>query len=113
MQDMNRVMILILLIGLLYALYSYQQSINASTTQSTSAKKIKKPIKKLVKKPIKQIKSPVKQPVANDEQMEQIEIESEEDLGSGYKQDSVMGDSLASGSLSFLDDKSNTDSLFF
>ena len=108
MQDMNRVMILILLIGLLYALYSYQHSINASSDKLPVARKTKKPIRKHIKKPVKQIREPVR-----NVREEPIEIESEDDLGSGYKQESVMGDSLASGSLSFLDDKSNNDSLFF
>lgn len=99
MQDMNRVLILILIIGLLYALYKYQNSINDVPTLKDTKKK-----SKMIGHKTKQINN---DPVSN-------ELLDSDD-GSIYKQDSGDIESLASGaSLSFIDENSEGgDSLFF
>jgi len=92
---MNRIIILALLIGLLYALYKYQNGLEISNNQP---KKIKDKTKS--KKPKKKSKEI------------DFDPESEHDE-SIYKQDPMVGlDSLGSASLSFLDDQTQ-DSLFF
>ena len=109
MKDMNRIMILILLIGLLYALYNYQQRLNDGEVTPPKPTKTKKMVVR---------RSPKKQKVVEEyDHISQMSLGSLKELESGYKKDSLVGngnDSTNGDSLAFLDgDSKGNDSFFF
>jgi len=108
MKDMNRIMILVLLLGLLYALYNYQKRLNGEVDMPKKPLKAKKVItKKIPKKQRKEIEEY--------DHISQMSLGSLKELESGYKKDSLVGNESANGdSLGFLDgDSKGNDSFFF
>ena len=110
MKDMNRLIILIVMIGLLFVLYRYQQAIN----KYDNPKSIKDTPKKVNNK-AKPLQPPQPKPVEQRDSLpEELNFNMEDDTI--YKQDSMVGvESIGSNSLGSLFDnitQYDNDSLF-
>lgn len=103
MNDMNRLLIFLLLIGLLYAIYRYQHVIfPTKETFETVKSDTSQPIKKIKGNREKTTKEKVT--IDNISQMSIGSLESKNNL---YKQDSVLG-SIDSGSLNLSEHSEQT-----
>jgi hypothetical protein len=117
MNNINRILIFILLLTLLYALYKYQQHIMLGSNKDKSLQK--KKIKRLKTRPLIKYEDVNNKDTISLDNISQISIGSIDDTNAEvYKPDSVIGGSVDSGNISFLDTKSNDsrdskDSSFF
>ncbi|ARF11439.1 hypothetical protein Klosneuvirus_1_296 [Klosneuvirus KNV1] len=116
MNDMNRVLIFLLLIGLLYALYKYQHIIFGNTIYSFESKS--QPIKHQEPPRIKHYEQPRESKPITADNISQVSIASLENDDGGdndhelYKNDSLLG-SLDTGSLNLTENGSINSSFFF
>lgn len=116
MNDMNRVLIFLLLIGLLYALYKYQHIIFGNTIYSFDNRQ-----QSIKQEPprIKQQEQPEEFKQVTSDNISQVSIASLENDDGGvendhelYKNDSLLG-SLDTGSLNLTENGSINSSFFF
>lgn len=113
MNDMNRALIFLLLIGLLYALYKYQHIIFGDTIYSFNS-----PVKQQVLPKIKHTEQPNELQRITADNISQVSMASlENDDGDEneheiYKNDSLLG-SLDTGSLNLTENGSINSSFFF
>ena len=113
---MNRFLILILLLVLIYALYRYQQyiSYNDNVNENTKKQNKKKNNKqKKIKKENNQNLIKYEDDVLTDN-ISQMSINSLTDQSNeNYKQDSILNSLDSGDTLSFLDEKASKESSFF